>query len=881
MRWTTDLWFRVRAIFRRDDMERGLDEELTFHLEMEAKKLEAAGHPPEEARRLARVRFGGVERFRERARASWGVTALQDARADLRFAWRQLRKHPAFSVLAALTLALGIGGTVAIFSVVDGLLLRPMPVRAEGELSVFWMDYNWRGVEYDFVRERTRAFPELAAFSNDGYTLRGNERSSLIVAGVSSANLFDVLGARPLLGRTFREGEDRPGAEPVVVLSWGTWQTELGGDRDVVGRRVALNGRPSTVIGVMPRNFWFPTPDMEAWVPLNLDPDDQQYQGNGWLVLLGRKGPGVTAAQVDEDLASLSRALGERFDYPDAWDKTRSPYVTPLRDYVLGDVRPPLLLLLGAVGLVLLMACANVAALILTRTADRQGEMAVRAAIGAGRVRLARQVLTESILLGAVGGVLGLGLAVAVFGVLVASLPLGSGLDDTLALNWRALVASLLLAVGTGAAISLAPMRHLLAGDLSGSSFGQRGGGGSLAAPARMQRALVVAEVLLAVVLVTGAGLLVRSVDRLRAIEPGLDPEGVLIAGVLLGEESVDAPRRREVLRSLVERARALPGVQAADLINRVPIRDGGWQGTVTVQDRPDLSDDRAPNAYYRTVGPETFEALGAEIARGRGFLPTDDASAPRVVVVNETFAGRMWPGEDPIGRTITRNGFSGGDISVVGVVRDIAVDGLVGDVPMAAYYPWAQTMADTNFGILLLRTSTGDPGAMAPAVRALVAEIEPNAVVGETTTMAGVVDDAMAETLRLRFFLALFSLMGLVMGSVGIYGVAALGGVRHPHGAGRATGSAPRRGRGTGDAPGASGRGWRRSHRVARDSAAGPLPLRGSADGPPAAPDGRGRARGRGGRCGPAAGVAGQRDRSGQRAPVGLNTMAPFHRRA
>ncbi len=771
MRWMTNLWFRVRAIFERDDLERGLDEEVAFHLEMEARKLEAAGHAPDEARRLARVKFGGVERFREKTRESWGVTSLQDLGADIRFAWRQLRKHPAFSLLAALTLALGIGGTVAIFSVVDGLVLRALPVRDEAELSVFWMTYNWRGVEYDFVRDRTRAFASLAAFSNDGYTLRGNDGSTIVMSTVASANLFDVLGARPLLGRTFQPGEDRPGAEPVVVLSWGLWQTEFGGDRDLIGRRVDLNGRPTTVIGVMPRGFFFPTPDMQVWTPLNLDPDDQGYQGNGWLVLVGRKGPGVTEAQVTEDLTSLAGALDERFQYPEAWDKTKNPHVTPLRTYLLGDVRPPLLLLLGAVGLVLLMACANVAALILTRTADRQGEMSVRAAIGAGRVRLARQVLTESLLLGLVAGVVGLVLARAVFDVLVASLPLGSGLADTLSLDWQALAAGLVLAVGAGAAISLAPMRQLLAGDLSGSALGQRGQGGHAGGSARMQHALVVAEVLLAVVLVTGAGLLVRSVDRLRGIESGVDPAGTLAIDVLMGEQSVDPARRREVLTALVQRAGALPGVQAAGLINRVPIRDGGWQGTVNVSDRPDLTGERSPNAYFRTVGPGTFAALGARIVRGRNVLPSDDEGAPPVAVVNEAFARRMWGDEDPIGKTITRHLYGTADVQVVGVVRDIAIDGLVGEVPMAAYYPWAQTMGDANYGTLVLRT-TGAPERLAPTMRALIHDLEPAAAVGRVETMQAVVDEAMAETLRLRFFLTLFSVMGLVMGSVGIYGV-------------------------------------------------------------------------------------------------------------
>jgi putative ABC transport system permease protein len=775
MRWLTNLWFRVQAIFGRNAMERGLEEEVAFHLEMEARKLEAEGHPPAEARRLARVRFGGVERFTERTRESWGVTALHDLGGDVRFAWRQLRAHPAFSLLAALTLALGIGGTVAIFSVVEGLLLRPLPVHDESRLTVFWMDYNWRGVEFDFVKERARAWESLAAYSNDAVTLHTDAGSSLLMSTVASSELFDVLGARPLLGRTFRPGEDRPGAEPTIVLSYGTWQQDFGGDRDIVGRRIDVDGRPTTVIGVMPEGFWFPTPDMKAWVPLHLDPADPDYQGNGWLVLVGRLAPGVASPQVQDDLASLASALGDRFQYPAAWDKTRDPHVTPLREYVLGSVRPALLLLLGAVALVLLTACANVAALVLTRTLDRSGEMAVRTALGAGRARLARQILTESILLGLLAGGVGTALAAGLFDVLVASLPLGDGLASTLSLDGSTLAFALVLAVGAGALVSLAPMRGLLAGDLSGWTLGERRQGGGSAGSGRAQGALVVAEVLLAVVLSTGAALLIRSVDRLRGIDPGLDPRGVLTVELLTGEQALDAPRRDEFLRDVVAGARALPGVTAAGLINRVPIRDGGWQATVAVAGRPDLDGTRRPNAFYRPVTPGTFDALGARIVRGRGILPTDDATAPRVAVVNEAFARRMWGDQDPVGRTITRNGFASGDIEVVGVVRDIAVDRLVGETPMAAYYPWAQTMEGSPFGILVVRTGL-DPEDLARPLRALVGRLEPAAAIGRVETMSQVVDGAMSETIRLRFFLGLFSAMGLLMGSVGIYGVVSYG---------------------------------------------------------------------------------------------------------
>jgi len=771
MRWLTDLRFRLKALLSRTEMERELDEEFTFHLEMEARKHEAAGMSPGEALRRARLAFGGEERFKETARESWGVAPLTDAGGDVRFAARQLRRRPAFGALTTLTLALGIGGTVALFSVVNGLMLRPLPVADEDALAVFWMDYNWRGVEFDFVAERARVFEGLAAFSNDGYTLRTESGSSLLLATVASAGLFDVLGARPLLGRTFEPGEDRPGAEPVVVLSHGLWEREFGADREILGRRINLGGRQTTVIGVMPEGFYFPTPESSVWVPLLLDPASGSYQGNGWLVLAGRLREGVTAAQLDDDLARISSALGERFDYPDAWDKTRDPYVVPLRDYLLGDVRPALLLLLGAVGLVLLMACANVAALILTRTADRVGEMSVRAALGAGRARLARQVLTESLLLGGVAGVVGMGIAVATFDLLVASLPLPAELGATLSMDWTALAASLGLAVTTGCAVSLAPMYGLLRGELAEGAFSSRGSAGSGVGRNRLQRALVVGEVLTAVVLATGAALLVRTVGELRAIDWGLDPTGVMTVDVLLAEQETAPDEIAAFYDALVDRVEAMPGVEAAGLINRLPVRDGGYQATLALADRPDLSGSRRPNAYYRPVTPNTFAALGVEIVEGRGIRATDTEDTAPVAVVNETFARTMFPGEDAVGRVIAGNGFTSEPIEIVGVVRNVAVDDVVGDVPMAAYYPWAQTLATAPYGVLVVRTALEPIGLVEP-IRRAVQKLDPRAALGRTQTMEQVMDAAMAEPLRLRFFLTMFSVLGIVLGTVGVYGI-------------------------------------------------------------------------------------------------------------
>jgi predicted permease len=770
MRWLSDVWFRIRALLGRGQMERDLDEEFAFHLEMEARKYQAQGMTRAEAARLARVKFGGVERQKEHARESWGVSVLRDLGGDFRYANRQMLKNPAFAALAALTLALGIGGTVALGSVAHGLLIRPLPVHDEDRLVTFWSDYNWRGVEFDYVRERAQAYQGLAAWSNQSYTLRTADGSSWISATVASAELFDVLGVRPLLGRTFLEGDDRPGAEPVIVLSHGLWQQEFGADPGIVGQRVSLDGEPTTVVGVMPDGFYFPAPAMRAWTPLNLDPDDRGYQGNGWLVLTGRLAPGVSESQLQDDLASLAAQLGERFTYPEAWDKTRNPFVTPLREYLLGDVRPAVLLLLGSVGVLLLMACANVAALLLSRASDRTGEMSVRVALGAGRARLARQVLTESVVLGLVGGTLGLALAVALFDLLVTSLPIGEGFAETLSLDWITLASALVLSVATGAVISLAPIRSVLLGQATAVGLGERRQSGTGAAAAHTQGLLVMAEVLLAVVLVTGAALLVRSVEQLRSLDSGLDPEGVLAVDLYIGAQESSTEERVAFFRQVVERAEALPGVEGAGLVNRLPIRDGGYQGTIDIEDRPDLAGPSRPNSAYRVITPGTFAALDVELIEGRGLEPGDQEGSVPVAVVNETFARTMWPGESALGRRIGAT-VAGGMFEIVGVIRNVAVHDLVSEAPMAAYYAWHQVLPGADHGVLVLETRT-DPTSLASAVRRIVSDTDSRGVVGTVQTMEQVVDAGMSENLRLRFFLMLFSALGLVLGSVGVYGV-------------------------------------------------------------------------------------------------------------
>ncbi len=769
MRWLSNLRWRLRAIFRRSEMNRELDEEMAFHLEMEAKKNLASGLEPQEARRRAHASFGGKDSQRELVRASWGVGMVDVTLWDLRQSVRQLRRHPAFTTLATLTLALGIGGTVALFSVVDGVLLRALPFDAEERLLTFWSAQNWRGSEFDYLEERVSVFEGFAAYGQNGNTLRGRDGSTLVTLLEGTATLFDVLGTPAHLGRTFVTGDDQPGAEPVAVLSHGLWSQEFGADPAILGTRIDLGGVSTTVVGVMPEGFYFPTPEFRLWVPLVRDPDDQNYQGNGWLELIGRVRADVAPSQLETELVSMTTALGERFDYPDAWDKTKGAYFTPLREHLLGDVRPAVLLLLGSVALVLLMACANVTALTLTRTCDRSGELAVRSALGAGRVRLARQLLTESLTLGLLAGAVGMALAVGLFDLLVASLPLQGGFQETLSLDWTTFAVALALSLAVGGVVSAIPIRGLLAGRLEGALGGARGQGGDAAPDGRMQGALVVAEVLLAVMLVTGATLLVRSVSHLQSLDSGIDPEGVLVLDVL-AEQTMDDASLRAFHEQVVEQGAALPGVQAAGLINRLPIRDGGWQGPVGVEDRPDLRDERRPNSMWRTVSPGYFQAMGIEIVQGRAFDDRDGPDAMPTAMVSRSFAATMWPGQDPIGKRVGDRISGTESVTVVGVAEEVRMYGLVGPNTMAMYRPKAQ-LAPASGNVLVLRTDI-EPTALAAQARGLIRRLSSGVAIDRITSMQAVVADAMVEPLRIRFLLSLFALLGLVLGTVGVYGV-------------------------------------------------------------------------------------------------------------
>ena len=770
-RLLADLLFRLRAAFG-GHAQRDLDDELRFHLDMDAAALRARGLTPSDADRLARRQFGSMRREAERVRDTWGIALVDEFAADVRHALRQMRRRAGYTAIIVLTLGLGIGATVALFSVVSDLLLRPLPYANADRIHMFWSDYDWRGEEYDFVRLRPGVFQSLAAFSTNDAPYRPNaadaDGARLLPFVVATHTLFDVLGTRPLLGRPFDASEDRPGAAPVIVIGYGMWQQDLAGDPHVIGRQIILDDEPVTVVGVMPKGFYFPTPNIRAWRPLALDPTSPSYH-NGYLSLMGRTAVGASPALVDGDMHRIARALGTRFTYPAAWDKTKNPSALPLRTYLLGDVRDPLVLLLGAAMLLLGIACANAAALILARTSDRAGEMAVRSALGAGQWRLARQVLAESLVLATGAAALGVAIATVGFHALVARLPLANGFGDMVATGWATFAAAFLLALAIAILGSAAPVRRLLHAGASGvnrerSEEGLRRGTG------RVHAAIIVSQVTFAVLLLVGATLLIRSVDRLRAVNLGFVPNGVSTY-TLVTSDNMPAKAQEQFMSTVLARVSALPGVSAAGLTNRLALRDEGYQGPMGIEGRPDLDGTKRPNSLYRTVTPGFFAAMGMRLREGRGIDSTDLKGSLPVVVISESFARRMWPGQSAIGKHIY-SGWSGTmeSLSVVGVAREARMTSVTGESPFVMFVPRAQ-QATNSGGVLVVRSST-PPAALMPAVRRTIVDIDPQVAVARIETLDDVVAAALAEPLRLRFFLSVFAAIALVLGTIGVYGV-------------------------------------------------------------------------------------------------------------
>jgi putative ABC transport system permease protein len=691
-----------------------------------------------------------------------GGPMLQTWIADARYAARRLRARPTYTLLAVLTLALGIGGTTAVFGIARPLLLDPLPYANADQVVTFWMGGWWTEEEYLYLRDKFTGFTAVGAQRPGDVTMREGDAPSRLIPGRQvTAELFDVLGARPMLGRSFRKGDDVQGAEPIAVISYGLWR-ELGGEPSVIGRRLTLDGTPRTVVGVMPRGFWYPDPAARIWIPKQLDPQGR----NGSFTLVGRLAPGMTVDRMGPHLARLTSVMRNRFTYSSTDDRTKDPKLTPLRETLLGSMRPAIVATFVAMGLILLIACANVAALMLGQVEGRSSELAVRSALGASSGRLTQQVVVEALLVGLAAGVVGAALAAGGFRILAQSLPIGAW-GESASFDWTMFAVALLIALGAVLLVVLVPAISLRRGDLRGSMNSARMGG-IQGRGGRLERGLVVAEVALAMLIVSGAALLVRSVTKLYAIDPGIETAGIAVVDVLSSREMESAPRLQK-MEEIVAALREMPGVRSAAAAMKIPLRGGGDSFGL----RADGADPRERvNSYFRVVTPEYFATMGIQLHDGRLFDLSDQVSdSGGSIVINDGLAKKFFPGENPIGKRL-RGGFTGA-WTVVGIVRNVAEGGLTDETEPTAYYLARQVEWFGNAGSFVIRaTRPGDEASLLDDARRTINRVAPAFAVQQSTTMSRVLDNAVGPARQVMTLLALLSGLALVLGAVGIYGV-------------------------------------------------------------------------------------------------------------
>jgi predicted permease len=704
---------------------------------------------------------------------------------DARHALRGLLRRPGFAGVTILTLGLGIGANTAIFSVVNGVLLRPLPyadpdrlVMVNSAFPTLGFDEFWVSPpEYMELQERARSFEVLGAYRQGQLSIGGGDRPERVNAAVASATLFEALGVPPLLGRTYTREEDLPGAEPVIVLSHELWQRSFAADPGLVGRSIDANGVPRTVIGVMPPGFDVDESGIEAWQPLALDPANRENRGSHFLYVIGRLAPGVAHGSAVTELGQLVdgwQVQNPGMHTPDP--EVHPMALTALREEVVGDVRQALLLLLGAVGFVLLIACANVANLLLARGEDRQKEVAVRVAMGAGRGRLLRQFLMEGVVLSALAGAFGVALAWASLEALRALGPGDIPRLREISLDGTVLMFTTGLALLTGVVFGLAPARHATRFG-SGGALGE-GSGRTTAGlrRTRLRSLLVVSEMALAMMLAVGAGLLMRSFQALTAVDPGFDARGVLTFQLFLPAsaypESFDVTAFPERLE---QELAALPGVEGVALMTGLPpvrdlnANDTEFEGVERTEDGPAHNVD-----FYQVVSAGYLEAMRIPVLRGRGFLPSDGPDATPAVLVNETLARVFYPGQDPLGRRIRS---CCGDIpwaEIVGVVADVKQAGIDQPAGTELYYhiPQAPALYTTPRTINVVVRTPGEPEAVAPSVREVVSRLDATLPLAGLRSMETVMAGARARPRFLTTVLGGFAALALLLAAVGTYGV-------------------------------------------------------------------------------------------------------------
>ena len=764
---------RLRALFRKSELDQELDEEVRFHLERETEQNIRRGMTPEEARRVAMVSFGGVEQIKEECRDVRRTRAIEDLWQDLRYGARRLRKNPAFTLTAVLTLALGIGANTAIFSITHAVVWRPLPYEEPDRLVTVWESSARSDTSRIIVspanyldwREQNRVFEEMGAYTEDFYNISEDASYPERVAAASaSPSLFKVLGAEPVLGRSFLPEEGQAGGERVILLSYSLWQRRFGADPHVIGRSIKVNGASHTVVGVLPPDFIISPRRYELYAPLRLNDEQRANRRERYLTVIARLRPGVTIEQARSEMKALGGRLAEQ--YPDE-NAGRSATVVPLRVITRGT-RTALLVLLGAVSFTLLIACANVANLLLGQGVARRKEMAVRAALGAGRLRLTRQLLTESIMLSLAGGLLGLLLAKWGMGLLVSLSPANIPRLDQVGLDLRVLCFTLLISTLTGLAFGLVPALQATKVNLN---EGLKEGAKSTAGPRRsfMRGALVVTEVALSLVLLVGAGLLIKSFIRLSEVDLGFDPQKVIAADISLPYRYNTSAHRVEFFRQLMTRVEALPGVSSVAVSQSVPLSGEEHGVQFTVNGREPSPGRERYGAIYHRVSAQYLDVMGIGLRKGRGLTERDTSEAAGVALINEALARQCFPGEDPLGKQIILNRAAPRAREIVGVVADLRYV-----TPDKEPFPeiYVSYLDDPGHYMSLAVRAAGDPTRLVAGIQAEVLAMDKDVPLANIKTMEQYVADSVSPQRFSALLLTIFAGAALALAAMGVYGV-------------------------------------------------------------------------------------------------------------
>jgi len=696
---------------------------------------------------------------------------------DLRYSFRLLARKPAFTIVALLALAIGIGANSVIFSVVNSVLLRPLPYKEPDRLVMVWEEATSIGfpentpAPANFIdwRDQNRVFESMAATASERYNITGDGEPEKVEGLRATASLFPMLGVEPIMGRWIDADEDREGANRVVMLSYGLWQRRFGGDAGIIGKSITLDDQNYTVIAVMPSYFNFPIRGFDLWIPAAFDQQEANSRGSHYLEVYGRLKEGVTIEQARADMSAIAASLAER--YPGT-NQGLGAVVNPLFEQQVGDVRPALLILFGAVGFVLAVACANVANLLLARAAARRKEISIRAALGAGRARLVRQFITESVLLAVLGGIAGLALALASLRLLIPFIPEEIHQAKDVSLDFTVVLFTFGVSALTGIIFGLVPAIQASRPDLN-ESLKDGARDSSSGTQGRLRNLLVVSEVALALVLLAGAGLLINSFARLSQVDPGFRTENLLTMTVSLpATRYPDRDSRAAFFDRTLERISSLPGVESAGVVTNLPLTFRGNSNFFVIEGRPELPPDRMPLAVTRVVNPDYLRTMGISLAAGRGIESQDTRDSLPVAVITEATARIHWPGEDPIGKRMKMGRYDTPNpwLTVVGIARDVHQFDLTTEPWPQVYLPYTQHRSFAPRDIVI--KTTRDPLQMTAAVRNAIWDIDRDQPVSNVSTMADIVSESLARQRFNTSLLAVFAFIAVLLAAVGIYGV-------------------------------------------------------------------------------------------------------------